>query len=136
MLTHSWMEEPPSFKRMKLGPSTNSFVASMKANTTASQNAQNQAAEAAKIGTAETATIGAAETANSHTLGWGSDPLDTDACDRQAEEDVISLFGGAEFDQTDPVDVENEALLLSIDNALSISIVHYLNRYFVQSVSG
>ena len=68
--TNTFSEEPPSFKRMELGPSTNSCVASMKASTTASQNAQNQAAEAAKIATAETATFSAAETANSHALGY------------------------------------------------------------------
>ena len=63
--TNKFSEEPPSFKRMKLSPSTNSCEASMKANTTASQNAQNQAAETANIDTAETGTFSAAETANS-----------------------------------------------------------------------
>ena len=80
--------------------STNSSVAT-------SRNAKNRAA--------------AAEAANSQKLGWSSDKQDT-ACERQAEEDAISLFGGTEFDQNDPADMEKEALLLSIDKALVPSL--------------
>eukprot|EP00795_Rhopilema_esculentum_P009647 gene9647-17408_t len=95
----------PACKRAKLGLNP-SFVASPKAHPASSLNAISAATEIATATAAETATN-----------GMGSPNIDLSNA-RPSEEDALSLFGGAEFDPSDPSEMENEALLTSIDEAL------------------
>ncbi|XP_065053490.1 uncharacterized protein LOC135682499 [Rhopilema esculentum] len=104
----------PACKKAKLGLNP-SFAASPKAHPAASLNAISAATEIATATAAETATTFlAAETA---TNGMGSPIIDLSNA-RPSEEDALSLFGRAEFDPSDPSEMENEALLTSIDKAL------------------
>ena len=97
-----------------MGPNP-SFVASPKAHPAAPLNAISAATEIATATAAETATTFlAAETA---TNGMASPNIDLSNA-RPSEEDALSLFGGTEFDPSDQSEMENEALLTSIDEAL------------------
>eukprot|EP00794_Sanderia_malayensis_P011531 gene11531-12720_t len=81
----------------------------MNAPSPASQNANTDAAQTASLGPAQTGIIPTAQSVSTH--------INDILVNRPSEDDVVSLFGGQEFD-TNPQEVENEALLDAIDSAL------------------
>ena len=95
-LAHTEDATPPH-KRLKIGPDYSSFVASRKAYISAAENANCHAAEAATLSAAETAIpCHTAETVDSGLDGLVDDNARSNV--RAAEENVVSLFGGPEFE--------------------------------------
>jgi len=118
--------ENPPFQRFTSANESKS-VASMNAIPVAAQTATILAVSTANLPAAQTATLGAAQAATSQParteLTFESTETFIDPMQRSSEEDVLSLYGGKEFDDHQDTDLESEADNDSFLQALNESLL-------------